>query len=139
MMLLHTERQTRLLTAGGRSGAEYHCYCSDITCSYPVSGVFDDRQKMIYNGVLNAVRAVEEAMRPGITWPDMHRLATRSLLEHLTANGLLVGDVDEMVKVNLGKIFFPCGLGHFVGLDTHDVGGYLEGFVPQSHTSCDRS
>lgn len=130
MMLLHPERQTRLLTAGGRSGAEYHCYCSDITCSYPVSGVFDDRQKMIYNGVLNAVRAVEEAMRPGITWPDMHRLATRSLLEHLTANGLLVGDVDEMVKVNLGKIFFPCGLGHFVGLDTHDVGGYLEGFVP---------
>jgi Xaa-Pro dipeptidase len=109
-------------------GAEYHCYCSDITCTYPVSGVFDDRQKMIYAGVLKSVRAVEEAMKPGVKWTDMHRLATRVILEHLTENGLLAGDVDAMVAANLGKIFLPCGLGHFVGLDTHDVGGYLEGY-----------
>mmetsp|Transcript_15388 Transcript_15388/g.39688 ORF Transcript_15388/g.39688 Transcript_15388/m.39688 type:complete len:543 (+) Transcript_15388:96-1724(+) len=109
-------------------GAEYHCYCSDITCSFPVSGKFDDRQRMVYNGVLNAVRAVEEAMKPGIAWPDMHRLATRSILEHLTKNGLLSGDVDDMVEANLGKVFLPCGLGHFIGLDTHDVGGYLDGY-----------
>ncbi len=39
-------------------GAEYHCYCSDITCSFPVNGKFTDDQKLIYEGVLNAQRAV---------------------------------------------------------------------------------
>lgn len=108
-------------------GAEYHAYCSDITCSFPVSGKFTKDQKLIYTGVLMAVKAVEEAMKPGVSWVDMHRLATRSILEHLKGAGVLEGDVADMVAVNLGATFLPCGLGHFIGCDTHDVGGYLEG------------
>ena len=56
----------------------------------------------------------------------MHRVADRQQLEALKEIGILNGDVDEMIKVHLGAVFFPHGLGHFMGLDVHDVGGYLE-------------
>ena len=57
----------------------------------------------------------------------MHRLAERTILENLKRGGVLAGDVDEMLAADLGSTFMPHGLGHFIGLDTHDVGGYLDG------------
>lgn len=60
----------------------------------------------------------------GVSWVDMHLLSHRVILEHLKEGGLLKGDVDEMMKVNLGAVFMPHGLGHFMGLDVHDVHGY---------------
>ena len=62
----------------------------------------------------------------GVKWPDMHRLADRVQLTCLRDMGLLQGDVDEMMKLHLGAVFMPHGLGHFMGLDVHDVGGYPE-------------
>lgn len=56
----------------------------------------------------------------------MHRLAERVLLERLKDGGLLQGDVDEMMKAHIGAVFMPHGLGHLMGLDVHDVGGYPE-------------
>lgn len=105
-------------------GAEYGGYASDITCSFPVNGKFTDKQKIIYNAVLKANRAVFNAIRPGVNWVDMHKLAERVQLEELKAAGLLQGDVDRMMEVYLGAVFMPHGLGHFMGIDTHDVGGY---------------
>jgi len=61
-------------------GAEYHCFASDITCSYPANGKFTERQKGIYNAVLKAQLAVMAAMRPGLLWPEMHRLAGQPIL-----------------------------------------------------------
>lgn len=63
---------------------------------------------------------------PGVSWVDMHRLAERVQLEELAKLGLVQGDIDEMMKVRLGAVFMPHGLGHFMGIDTHDVGGYPE-------------
>jgi len=63
---------------------------------------------------------------PGVNWADMHRLSERVLLEHLKAGGLVVGDVDDMMTAHLGATFMPHGLGHLMGLDVHDVGGYPE-------------
>ena len=108
-------------------GAEYYCFCSDITCSYPVSGKFSDKQKIIYNAVWRATKAVLNAAKPGVSWPDMHRLANREMLLDLIQGGLLKGDIEEMMAKNLGGFFQPHGLGHFMGNDVHDVGGYLEG------------
>jgi Xaa-Pro dipeptidase len=108
-------------------GASYHGYCSDITVSFPASGRFTEDQKFVYNAVLDAVRQVEAAMRPGVAWPDMHCLAERVILTHLLNGGLLRGSLEELVQVNMSYYFFPHGLGHLLGLDTHDVGGYLEG------------
>ena len=56
-----------------------------------------------------------------VAWPDMHRLAERTILEHLTKGGVLAGDVDEMLAADLGATFMPHGLGHLIGLDTHDA------------------
>jgi len=108
-------------------GGNYAGYAADITCSFPVNGKFTDKQKFIYNAVLAARNAVIETARDGISWVDMHRLSCRTLLQCLKDGGLLKGDVDEMIVNGLHAIFQPHGLGHLIGLDVHDVGGYLNG------------
>ncbi|VFQ59383.1 unnamed protein product [Cuscuta campestris] len=108
-------------------GAEYHFYASDITCSYPVNGKFTPDQALIYNAVLDAHDAVISTLKPGICWVDMHKLAEKVILESLKKGNLLEGDVETMMGERLGAVFMPHGLGHFLGIDTHDVGGYLKG------------
>uniref|UniRef100_A0A1B6CDN4 Peptidase M24 domain-containing protein n=1 Tax=Clastoptera arizonana TaxID=38151 RepID=A0A1B6CDN4_9HEMI len=112
-------------------GAKYYGYSSDVTCSYPANGKFTQEQKVIYNAVWAAVEAVESTMKPGVSWVDMHLLANRTMLTKLKACGLLVGDVNEMMEANLGATFQPHGLGHFMGIDVHDVGGYLDKDPPR--------
>uniref|UniRef100_A0A673GRV0 Xaa-Pro dipeptidase n=1 Tax=Sinocyclocheilus rhinocerous TaxID=307959 RepID=A0A673GRV0_9TELE len=108
-------------------GGEYYCYSSDITCSFPVNGKFTADQRAIYEAVLKSSRAVMAAIKPGVKWTDMHRLADRVHLEELLKMGILRGSVEEMLKVHLGTVFMPHGLGHLLGIDVHDVGGYPEG------------
>ncbi|KAG7467878.1 hypothetical protein MATL_G00136860 [Megalops atlanticus] len=108
-------------------GGEYYCYSSDITCSYPANGKFTNDQKAIYEAVLKSSRAVMAAIKPGVLWPDMHRLADRIHLEELVKIGILHGNVDDMLKAHMGAVFMPHGLGHLLGIDVHDVGGYPEG------------
>ena len=62
----------------------------------------------------------------GVNWVDMHRLAETVILQDLKKAELLCGSVEDMMKVRLGAVFMPHGLGHFMGCDTHDVGGYPE-------------
>ncbi|KAL8234825.1 hypothetical protein R6Q59_020925 [Mikania micrantha] len=108
-------------------GAEFFFYGSDITCSFPVNGKFTSNQRLVYNAVLDAHDAVISSMKPGVNWVDMHKLAEKIILQMLKKGSLLVGDVDEMMVERLGSVFMPHGLGHLMGLDTHDPGGYLQG------------
>jgi len=108
-------------------GAEYNCYTSDVTTTFPANGKFTDDQKLIYNAVLRANQAVMKTAKPGVSWVDMHLLSQRVILEHLTKGGLIKGDIEEMMKTNFGAVFMPHGLGHFMGLDVHDVNGYPPG------------
>ncbi len=105
-------------------GGEYCCYASDITCSFPANGKFSEEQKVIYGAVLKANRAVMASIKPGVCWVDMHKLAERVQLEELCKAGIVKGDVEAMMEVRLGAVFMPHGLGHFMGIDVHDVGGY---------------
>ncbi|KAG7277345.1 hypothetical protein CRUP_025585 [Coryphaenoides rupestris] len=107
-------------------GGEYYCYASDITCSFPANGKFTKDQRDIYEAVLKSSRAVMAAIKPGVRWADMHLLADRVHLEELLDVGLVQGSVEEMMKVHLGAVFMPHGLGHLLGCDVHDVGGYPE-------------
>jgi len=114
-------------------GPEYCCYSSDVTCSFPSNGKFTDKQKTIYNAVWAARNAVFEQAKPGVRWTEMHLLAERVLLTHLRDAKIIVGDdIEEMLKNRLGAVFQPHGLGHFMGLDVHDCGGYLGDALPRS-------
>ncbi|GAX86082.1 hypothetical protein CEUSTIGMA_g13495.t1 [Chlamydomonas eustigma] len=112
-------------------GCEYYHYGSDITTTFPVNGKFTPKQRTIYNAVLRASNAVKSAMRPGVVWTAMHELANVIILEDLLAAGLLKGSVEDMMEADVGALFMPHGLGHFLGLDTHDVGGYQPGCPPR--------
>lgn len=97
-------------------GANYFGYCADITCSFPANGKFTDDQKLVYNAVLEANLAVQNAAKEGVNWVDMHLLANRVMLEKLKEGNLLMGDVDEMIKSGLNYVFQPHGLGHLVSV-----------------------
>ena len=68
-----------------------------MTTSFPVNGKFTARQKLIYDLVLKCNRAVFNALKPGVSWHDMHLLSERIMLEGLKEMGLLNGDVEEML------------------------------------------
>mmetsp|Transcript_49832 Transcript_49832/g.125276 ORF Transcript_49832/g.125276 Transcript_49832/m.125276 type:complete len:479 (-) Transcript_49832:107-1543(-) len=108
-------------------GGEYHCYASDITRSYPVNGRFTPQQKAIYNIVEEMQDAVFGQLREGVLWTDMHLLALRVLCAGLLRLGVLRGTVEELMGAHVGALFMPHGLGHFMGLDVHDCGGYNVG------------
>lgn len=116
-------------------GAEYYGYGSDVTCSFPINGKFTDKQKFIHLGVLNAQIAVYNAIKPGVSYVECHKLAEAEILKQLIEIGIVAPhdkSVEELVEMRLGAVFMPHGLGHFIGIDTHDVGGYLDGHPPRS-------
>ncbi|KXS14599.1 hypothetical protein M427DRAFT_99526, partial [Gonapodya prolifera JEL478] len=109
------------------AGCEYFCYASDVTRTWPVGGKFKDEWKDIYEIVLEANKAVASAIRPGLPWEDMHLLADRVIAQGLIRLGILKGDLEEVLKARAQAVFFPHGLGHLLGLDVHDPGGYPVG------------
>ncbi|KAK5650746.1 hypothetical protein RI129_001775 [Pyrocoelia pectoralis] len=112
-------------------GASYFGYSTAIACSFPVNGKFTDNQEIIYDAVLKVSEAIQNEVRPGTSWSCMHVLANRMLLSGLKDAGLLKGDISVMVTAGLGAIFQPYGIGHLIGLDVHDVGGYLPDTPPR--------
>jgi len=112
------------------SGAEsiLH-YASDITRSFPVNGKFTDKQKEIYNIVLESQLKAIEAIAPGKTFKDIHLLTAKVMADGLKNIGLMKGSTDDAVKEGAHALFFPHGLGHMMGLDVHDMEGLGEGFV----------
>lgn len=108
-------------------------YVSDVTSTVPVNGKFTEKQKQIYDLVLKANRDVMAQIKPGVFWTDMHLLAEKTIITGLKSLGLLGDfDVDEMVNARVCYYFMPHGLGHLMGLDVHDVGGYLSFTPPRS-------
>ncbi|KAF9365012.1 hypothetical protein BGX34_011771 [Mortierella sp. NVP85] len=111
------------------AGAELGCYASDITRTFPLNGKFAGDAKTVYEIVLQMQKAVLAALKPGVQWEDMHRLAAKVAVEGLQKAGLLKAEfsVQELLEKHVDGVFFPHGLGHMIGLDVHDVGGYPKG------------
>ena len=99
-------------------------YCSDITRSVPVGGKFDERQKSIYEIVLNANLEAIRVTRPGITYQEVHQAASRVLAEGYKGLGILRGNTDDIVAAGAHSLLMPHGLGHMMGLDVHDMENY---------------
>lgn len=109
------------------AGYEYEGYASDVTRTYPANGRFTDEQAAVYQTVLNALNSVINDIKPGVKMEDLHLSAARIILEGMKRMGLVKGSVDDLMENDIFALFFPHGLGHFLGLDTHDVGGYPKG------------
>lgn len=96
-------------------GAQYKYYNADISRTFPVNGKFTERQKQIYNIVLNANQKVMEAIKPGVTTLDLQKLTKEVLAAGCKEIGLIKEDSE------LDKYYYH-GVAHPLGLDTHDVG-----------------
>lgn len=107
------------------AGFECNGYASDYTRTFPVNGKFTDRQKAVYDIVLQAMETAIGMLKPGVRTEDLHYAAARVITEGLVGLNLLKGDVDALMEAHAFALFFPHGLGHMIGLDTHDLGGYL--------------
>jgi len=118
----------RMMVADAGAETTLH-YASDITRTVPVGGKFNQRQKEIYEVVLNANMRSIEAIKPGIPYRDVHLVAARIIAEGLKDLGLMKGDLDEAVVMGAHALFFPHGLGHMMGLDVHDMEGLGENYV----------
>jgi len=104
-------------------------YAGDLTRTFPVSGTFTTAQKEIYDIVLQAHQAAVSMLKPGVLFRDVHLFACEKLTEGLQQLGIMKGDIKESVAQGAHALFFPCGLGHMLGLDTHDMENLGEQFV----------
>ncbi len=106
------------------AGAEYANYASDITRTWPVSGVFSKDQRAVYEIVLAAQAAAIAMARPGKAWIDGHDAAVEVLTDGLLSLGLLKGSLKNNLATGAYKRFYMHKTGHWLGLDVHDVGEY---------------
>lgn len=115
-----------LVDAGAETNENY---CSDNTRTTPVSGVFTQKQKDIYNIVVKCHDHVLEVAKPGVKWWDVHFAVCRIITERLQQLGLMKGDVEESLKAGAHAMFLPHGLGHSMGMDVHDMEGLGQVYV----------
>ncbi len=125
--VLHYQQHERIAPHTHRSflidaGATCHGYCSDITRSYSASpGAFAD--------LISAMDALQlrlcDGMRAGVDYRALHLEAHAGIAQLLVDSGLIRCDVEQALSTGLSSVFFPHGLGHFLGLQTHDVAGLL--------------
>lgn len=133
------------------AGAEYNYYASDITRTFPVGGKFTPEAATIYNLVLEMQKACFAECKAGTPWERIHEIALNVACEGLLKIGILNGDKQELLDKGVVAAFFPHGskclfffsfvlfypkvlinifhllVGHMLGLDVHDVGGYPKG------------
>ncbi len=124
----NTLEMGRMMVADAGAESTMH-YASDITRTVPVGGKFDQRQKEIYEIVLNANLKAIEAIKPGILYREVHLLACKEIASGLKNIGLMKGDINEAVVQGAHALFMPHGLGHMMGLDVHDMEGLGENYV----------
>lgn len=117
------------------SGAESPLhYASDITRTIPIGGKFSQRQKEIYSIVLAAQEKAIGMAKPGVEWRQVHQRTAVGLMEGLKELGLIRGDPQEAVAAGAHTMFFPCGVGHMMGLDVHDMEALGEDYVGYTET-----
>lgn len=104
-------------------------YCSDNTRTTPISGKFTQRQREIYQIVVDCHDYALTLARPGVKWWDVHFGVARIMTERLKELGLMKGDTEEAVKAGAHAMFFPHGLGHMMGMDVHDMEGLGQQYV----------
>lgn len=116
-------------------GAENNMhYGGDLTRTFPVGKNFTTRQKELYEVTLASMDHAINMLKPGVRYKDIHLAACQKLVEGLTAVNLMKGDAAEAVAAGAHTMFFQCGLGHMLGMDTHDMEDLGEQYVGYNDT-----
>jgi len=123
---LHNHDHSGILEPGRMMVVDAGCetglhYASDLTRTVPVGLKFSDRQKAVYEAVLQSNLKAIEAIKPGILYKDVHLLAASVMVDALKEIGLMKGNTSDAVAAGAHALFFPHGLGHMMGLDVHDM------------------
>jgi len=106
------------------AGCEYDCYASDITRTFPASGKFTEEQRLIYEIVLLAQNEAIKTVLPGNTWNAPHDISVKVIVQGLLKLGLLKGSLSQQLKSEEYKRYYMHRVGHWLGMDVHDVGDY---------------
>jgi Xaa-Pro aminopeptidase len=126
--VLHYRANNAILNDGDLllidAGAEYDCYASDITRTFPISGKFSTEQRALYDIVLKAQTASINEVRAGKPFGAYHDAAVKVIVAGLIKLGLLKGSVEKNIREHTYRPFYMHKTGHWLGLDVHDVGDY---------------
>ena len=106
------------------AGCEYGYYASDVTRTFPVNGKFTPEQSEIYSIVLEAHGQSMEQAKLGNKWNLIHEKSVEVIVEGLISLGLLKGSKEEIIETGSYSKFYMHRIGHWLGMDTHDVGSY---------------
>jgi len=109
------------------AGCAYHYYNADVTRTFPIGGKFSPEQKLLYELVLQVQLEVIKQIKPQITYDSLQKTAIKILTEGLKELGLLIGNVDDLIEQKAYKPFYMHNIGHWLGIDVHDVGDYKIG------------
>ncbi|EED31875.1 aminopeptidase P [gamma proteobacterium NOR5-3] len=109
------------------AGCEYRGYAADVTRTFPVSGRFSKRQRALYELTLAAQQAAFDALAPGRDWNAAHSATVDVITSGLVDLGLLRGNVSRLIEEGAYQDFYMHRVGHWLGLDVHDVGDYRPG------------
>ena len=109
------------------AGCEYKMYAADITRTFPVGGKFSEEQLKVYEIVLKAMNAAIDSVKEGNSIMMPQEISEKVITEGLVEIGILDGDPEELHKKGAYKDIYMHKIGHWLGLDVHDVGDYTEG------------
>ena len=126
-----TDGRLLLIDAGAETGNHY---ASDFTRTIPCSGSFTPQQRALYTLVLEATNHAMNLCKPGIPYKQVHLAAARVIVEGLKGMGIMKGDTEEAIVNGAHAMFFPCGLGHNMGMDVHDMEDLGEQYVGYDET-----
>ncbi len=123
---LHNHYHGNILKSGDLflldAGAEVESqYAGDLSSSFPVDKKFTSQQKLIYEMSLEAHYAAINALELHAPFRNAHLAACRSITENMKSLGLLKGNTEEIIENGVHALFLPCGTGHMMGLDVHDM------------------
>jgi Xaa-Pro aminopeptidase len=107
-----------LLDAGAETRMHY---AGDLSSTFPVDVTFNNQQKGLYEMSLKAHQAAIDQLAPGVPFMQVHMAACHSIASSMKELGLMKGDMEDAVEAGAHALFFPCGTGHMMGLDVHDM------------------
>ena len=125
---IHTLKEGDIFLLDAGAETRMH-YAGDLSSSMPVGERFTERQETIYNIHLESFQAAVDMLHPGVPFREAHLAAATKICEGMKSLGLMKGDPVEAAHIGAYALFFPCGLGHMMGLDVHNMENLGEEYV----------